>query len=70
MIYHIWGVRSTFELSERCLMVRFDFSKAVPTLSHTFIQVGLQLMELLVGYVLCVLATRARHINSVWVEDW
>ena len=57
MINHIWGVRSTFEMTERCLMVSFDFSNAFPTLSHTFIQVVLQLIELPIGYVLFVLAT-------------
>ena len=57
MINHIWGVRSTFEMSERCLMVSFDFSNAFPTLSHTFIQAVLQLIELSIGYVLFVLAT-------------
>ena len=57
MINHIWGVRSTFEMTERCLMVSFDFSNAFPTLSHTFIQAVLQLIELPIGYVLFVLAT-------------
>ena len=57
MINHIWGVRSTFEMTERCLMVSFVFSNAFPTLSHTFIQAVLQLIELPIGYVLFVLAT-------------
>ena len=57
MINHIWGVRSTLEMTERCLMVSFDFSNAFPTLSHTFIQAVLQLIELPIGYVLFVLAT-------------
>ena len=54
MINHIWGVRSTFELADRCLLVSFDFSNAFPTLSHAYIQAVLQLIELPVGYVLFV----------------
>ena len=57
MINHIWGVRSNFEMTERCLMVSFDFSNAFPTLSHTFIKAVLQMIELPFGYVLFVLAT-------------
>ena len=57
MIHHVWGVSSTYERSDRCLMVSFDFSNSFPTLSHTFIQALLQLIELLMGYILFVLAT-------------
>ena len=57
MINHIWGVRSRFELLQRCLMVSFDFSNAFPTLSHAFIQAVLKLIELPIGYVMFVLAT-------------
>ena len=56
-IHYVWGVRSTYERSERCLMVSFDFSNAFPTLSHTFIDEVLQLIKLPMGYVLFVFAT-------------
>ena len=56
MINHLWGVRSTYELSEWCLMVSFDFSNAFPTRSHTFIQAVLELIELPIGYIMFVLA--------------
>ena len=57
MIHHAWGVRSTYERSDRCMMVSFDFSNAFPTLSHAFIQAMLQLIELPMGYVPFVLGT-------------
>ena len=57
IIHYVWGVRSTYERSERCLMVSFDFSNAFPTLSHAFIEEVLHLIKLLMGYVPFVLAT-------------
>ena len=57
MIHHVWGVRRTYERSDRCLMVNFHFSNAFPTPSHAFIQAVLQLIELPMGYILFVLAT-------------
>ena len=56
MINHIWGVWSTFEPVDRCVMVSFDFSNAFPTLSHACIQAVLRLIQRTAGYVLVVLA--------------
>ena len=57
MINHVWGIRSMHELSERRVMVSFDFLNAFLTLSHSFVQAVMQLIELPVGYVMFVLAT-------------
>ena len=51
-------------------MVGFDFSNAFPTLSHAFIQAVVQLIKLLMGYVLFVLATRRTPYQFCVGRGW
>ena len=46
MINHIWAVRSGWEGMRSGVLVSFDFSNAIPTLTHNFITAVLRLIDL------------------------
>ena len=59
MLHHIWSMRSGYEDMSQGILVSFDFSKAFPSFSHSFIEAVLEIICLPASYIQFALPTLA-----------